>query len=180
MLKFHFEQVFNKRITKALIRLHRCPGLSFPLLFAYLGLVARKPVFRVSNKASFKPVSSATEKSWKIEILFVARLYMVLSKKRITKALIRLCGCAGWSALLLLANLRRQVFRDEAHFTHNEAHISSSIIFSGKSRQCPEDPECTWGGCLPRSYATESRRTRTTINCCRQNYGVRSRLSVRG
>ena len=27
---------------------------------------------------------------------------MVLSKKRITKALIRLCGCAGWSAPVLL------------------------------------------------------------------------------
>ena len=26
----------------------------------YMGLVARKPVFRVSDKASFKPVSSAT------------------------------------------------------------------------------------------------------------------------
>ena len=27
----------------------------------YMGLVARKPVFDVSEKASFKPVSSATE-----------------------------------------------------------------------------------------------------------------------
>ena len=35
---------------------------------------------------------------------------MVLSKKRITKALIRLRGCAGWSAPLLFATLRRQVF----------------------------------------------------------------------
>ena len=35
---------------------------------------------------------------------------MLLSKKRITKALIRLRGCAGWSAPLLFANHRRQVF----------------------------------------------------------------------
>ena len=35
---------------------------------------------------------------------------MVLSKKRITKALIRLRGCAGCSALVLFANSRRQVF----------------------------------------------------------------------
>ena len=28
-----------------------------------MGLIARKPVFRVSDKASFKPVSSATENS---------------------------------------------------------------------------------------------------------------------
>ena len=35
---------------------------------------------------------------------------MVLSKKRIAKALIRLRGCAGWSAPVLFANTRRQVF----------------------------------------------------------------------
>ena len=35
---------------------------------------------------------------------------MVLSKTRITKALIRLRGCAGWSAPVLFATPRRQVF----------------------------------------------------------------------
>ena len=35
---------------------------------------------------------------------------MILSKKRITKALISLRGCAGWSALVLFVNPRRQVF----------------------------------------------------------------------
>ena len=35
---------------------------------------------------------------------------MILSKKRITKALIRLRGCEGCSAPVLLANPRRQVF----------------------------------------------------------------------
>ena len=34
----------------------------------------------------------------------------MLSKQGITKALIRLRGCAGWSAPLLFANLGRQVF----------------------------------------------------------------------
>ena len=34
----------------------------------------------------------------------------ILCNKRITKALIRLRGCAGWSAHLLFANPRRQVF----------------------------------------------------------------------
>ena len=64
----------------------------------------RKPVFGVSDKASFKPVSSATETSLKIEISPVASLHMILSKKRITKVLIRLRGCAGWSAPLLFPN----------------------------------------------------------------------------
>ena len=39
-----------------------------------------------------------------------ASFEMILSNKRITKALIRLRGCAGWSALLLFANPRRQVY----------------------------------------------------------------------
>ena len=35
---------------------------------------------------------------------------MILHGKRITKALISLRGCAGWSAPVLFANPRRQVF----------------------------------------------------------------------
>ena len=38
------------------------------------------------------------------------RLYMILSGKRLTKALIRLRGWAGWSVPVLFANPRRQVF----------------------------------------------------------------------
>ena len=45
-----------------------------------------------------------------LKILLVASLDIILSKKRITKALIRLRGCAGLSAPLLFANHRRQVF----------------------------------------------------------------------
>ena len=62
------------------------------------------------TKARLKLVSQATKTSLKIEISLVASLDMVLSNKRITKVLIRLRGCAGWSAPLLFANPRRQVF----------------------------------------------------------------------
>ena len=41
---------------------------------------------------------------------------MILSKKRITKALIRLRGCAGWSAPVLFANPLRQVFSRRGPF----------------------------------------------------------------
>ena len=41
---------------------------------------------------------------------------MILSEKRITKALIRLRGCAGWSAPVLFANPRRQVFSRRGPF----------------------------------------------------------------
>ena len=75
-----------------------------------VGLVARKPVFGVSEKGSFELVSSATETSKNIEIPPVASLHMILFKKQITKALIRLRGCAGWSAPVLFANHRRQIF----------------------------------------------------------------------
>ena len=61
----------------------------------FLGLDVRKPVFEVSDKPRFKPVSSATENSKKIEILLVASLDMILCKKGIIKALISLRGCAG-------------------------------------------------------------------------------------
>ena len=60
---------------------------------------ATKPVLQVTDKARFKPGSSATETSQNIEIQLIASLDMILYKKRQTKALIRLCGCAGWSAL---------------------------------------------------------------------------------
>ena len=46
----------------------------------------------------------------KINITPVASLHMILSKKRIAKALIRLRGCEGWSAPVLFENTRRQVF----------------------------------------------------------------------
>ena len=75
-----------------------------------MGLDATKPVFAVSDKTRLKPFSSATVTSQKIEILLVASLDMILSNKQITKALIRLHGCAGWSAPVLFANPRRQVF----------------------------------------------------------------------
>ena len=49
----------------------------------------------VSYKGILKSVSSTTETSWKTEISPVASLRMILFKKRITKALIRLRGCTG-------------------------------------------------------------------------------------
>ena len=52
-----------------------------------MGLDVRKPVFGVSDKARLKPVSSDTETSWNNEISLEASKYMILSSKRIIKAL---------------------------------------------------------------------------------------------
>ena len=70
---------------------------------------------------------------------------MILSKKRITKALISLRGCAGWSAPLLLANPEGRFSRVEAHllivqkliqhvitFTVHEDGISEANFFANK------------------------------------------------
>ena len=58
-----------------------------------MGHDARKPVFGVSNKVRFKPVSSALGTSLKIKISLVASLDIILSKKRIKKGLISLRLC---------------------------------------------------------------------------------------
>ena len=52
-----------------------------------------------------------------IELLsLVASLDMVLSKKRVSKALTSLPGCTGWSGPLLFANPQRQVFLCQGPF----------------------------------------------------------------
>ena len=83
--------------------------LAFPG-HTHLGLNMTKRVFRVSDKECFKPVFSATETSWSIEIWLAAYLDMKLSKQGITNALIRMHECAGWSAHLLFTHPQRQVF----------------------------------------------------------------------
>ena len=50
-----------------------------------------------------KPTCSDTETRWKIKFLHEESLDILLSNKQITKALIRLRGCTGWSAPLLFA-----------------------------------------------------------------------------
>ena len=67
-----------------------------------MGLVARKPVFRIFNKVRFKPVCLVTETNKKIEISLVESLDIILSKKRIAKALIRVRGAQAAQADLLL------------------------------------------------------------------------------
>ena len=54
---------------------------------------------------------------------------MVLSKKGITKALIRLCGCAGWSAPLLFPNIERQVFLHRGPIVNISLPINFNICF---------------------------------------------------
>ena len=57
---------------------------------------------------------------------------MVLYLKRITKALIRLRVCAGWSAPVLFANPRRQVFSRRGPYVnrhHTNVSVQAVVIF---------------------------------------------------
>ena len=91
-------------------------------------LVARKPVFGVSDNAMLKPVSSASETSYNIEISLEASLDIILPRNRITKALISLRGCTGWSAPLLFASPPKTVF------------LASWPIYCRRLNPCPAEP----------------------------------------
>ena len=83
-------------------------------------LIMRKPVFGVSDQVRLKPACSATEASQSLEISAIASRGIILSRQRTTKALIRLHGCAGWSAPLLSAY---GIIR----FSHDVAYMRSLI-----------------------------------------------------
>ena len=80
---FHFEGHLQKQMESMSRQMEEMfknfGAVQFPSGMGHMGLVARKPVFRVSVKASFKPVSSATETSSKIKISSVASLHILLS-----------------------------------------------------------------------------------------------------
>ena len=54
-----------------------------------------KPVFGVFDQVSLKPACSATEASWRLEILDTETRDIILSRQRTTKLLIRLHGCVS-------------------------------------------------------------------------------------
>ena len=80
-----------------------------------MGPVARKPFFEVYTVAILNPVCSATETSYNIEFSNETSLDIWLSINLIVKVLIRLCSCAVWSVLLLLACNKLRVSRYEVH-----------------------------------------------------------------
>ena len=70
-----------------------------------MGLDTTKPVFRASDKARHKPVSSAMETSLKIEISLVASLDMILNKSADQSARMHRLVCA-----LFVRKNQRQAF----------------------------------------------------------------------
>ena len=64
----------------------------------------------ICDQLRFKPAYSASEAILRLEILDIETRGIILSRQRTTKALIRLRGCAGWSAPLFFAYGIRHVF----------------------------------------------------------------------
>ena len=90
-----------------------------------LSLVTRKPVFGVCDQVSLKPSCSATETRYMLEIFDLETRGIILSRQRITKVLIRLRGCAGWSAPLLFTYGRNRFSHVMSHFIHPVSNICS-------------------------------------------------------
>ena len=78
------------------------------ILEADLWATARQNLYLgpVSNQVMLKAAYSGSEISWNLEISLVASLAIILFGQRITRALISLLGCEGWSAPLLFTNPR--------------------------------------------------------------------------
>ena len=82
------------------------------------------------RQVRFKPASSATETSQKIEIALEASLGMIVLNTWITKALIRLGRCTGWSAPLLFANHKDRFSQVVAHFINRTLVLLRKTLHS--------------------------------------------------
>ena len=87
-----------------------------------LSLIKRKAVFGCFfDQVRLKPACSGTEISQRLEISYTDTRCIILSRQWTTKALIRLCGCTGWSASLLFAYAKSM-------FSHGKAQFSTTTI----------------------------------------------------
>ena len=99
-----------------LTRLCKIEASSVHMHSHYMSIVTRKPVFVVCDQDRLKPVCSAEEGSYSLEIANIDTKDIILPRQRTTNVLIRLRGCASWSAPLLFAyGINR--------FSHDVDHI---------------------------------------------------------
>ena len=75
----------------------------FSAAYIHMDRHDRKLIFGDSDEIRLQPVRSATETGKSTEILCVESLDTILYRQQLTNALIRLWGCAGWSAPLLFS-----------------------------------------------------------------------------
>ena len=88
-----------------------------------MGLVVIKQVFGFPTRSHAKQPAQLQRLAKKLKL--VASLDMILSIEKITKALIRLCRCAGWSVPMLLANPKDR-------FSYVMAHVCMIKTYLGQ------------------------------------------------
>ena len=97
----------------------------------------------IFDQVRFKPACSATETSKNLECWDKAGIHIILSKQRRTKVLIRLRGCAGWSAPLLFAYGIKQFSHDLAHLM-DESYTWSVGSVGNKPHKTYLNPKVSW------------------------------------
>ena len=95
-----------------LLKIWTCKSSSRKNSLALLiGATSRENVSSgIFDHIRFKAACSATEASSNLETLDIASIHIIRFKKRTTKVLIRLRGCAVWSAPLLFTYDLRHIF----------------------------------------------------------------------
>ena len=106
-----------------------------------MSLDTRILVFWVCDQVRLKRACAATEASWSLELSDIETRYIMLSRQWTTKALIRLRGCACWSAPLLFANGINRFSHDVAQINKqmNEKHIDNLSLPQARWSQCKTD-----------------------------------------
>ena len=98
----------------------------------HLSHITWKRVFGIFDQVRFKPAWSATEPSQNLETLDTASKYIILSKQRTAKVLIRLRGCTGWTASLMFAYGIKHVFAWPGPFDLFCRKICSCHLHAGR------------------------------------------------
>ena len=112
---------------------------------------------QVSGQVRLKLACSFTEASIRLGILVTETRDITLSRQRITKALIRLCGCAGWSEPLLLVYDIRHVFSWPGSF-YNIYHCYILMIVSRMRDGCSALRMCCLRHGLLNSFFSSSKK----------------------
>ena len=122
LIRLRRSLLFAYGINKVLIRLRRSLLFAYGInrfshdlahlqVLYYIWATTRQNVSSgVSDQARHKPACAATEASYSLEFSAIESRDIILSKQRTTEALIRLRGCAGWSAPLLFSYDIRHIF----------------------------------------------------------------------
>ena len=104
-----------------------------------MSIVKRKPVIGVCDQVRLKLACLADETSYGLEISAIASKSIILPRQWITKALIRLSGCAGWSAALLFAYGKSRFSPDVAQ-TNCGSSVISVLVCCQSFRFDPKKP----------------------------------------